>query len=324
MFNSYIIYAIFAAAAAILICIAMGPFMIPFLTRLKVGQNIREEGPQSHLVKAGTPTMGGIIIITAVMVASFLFAGKSERVLTAVLVMLAFGGIGFWDDYIKVVLKRSLGLRAREKVILQLITAAAFAFFLVFYLNRGTTIMIPFSGAEFDLGWWYIPFIILVVIGTANAVNLTDGLDGLVSGVTFFVAVALGLLAYLTQNANLTIFCGALAGACIGFLIFNHYPARVFMGDTGSMAIGGAIAAVAAMTGTEIALVLLGGVYVLEALSVMIQVASFQTTGKRVFLMSPLHHHFELKGWKETRVVYFFWFLSFVFVLLGLWGCMII
>lgn len=316
----YITNALLAAGVAIIICIAMGPFMIPFLTRLKVGQSIREEGPQRHLAKAGTPTMGGILIITAVMVASFLFAGKSERVLTAVLVMLAFGGIGFWDDYIKVVLKRSLGLRAREKIILQLIIGIAFAFFLLYYLHRGTAILIPFSGSELDLGWWYIPFIIFVLIGTANAVNLTDGLDGLASGVTFFVALGLALIALMTRNGNLAIFCGALAGACIGFLIFNHYPARVFMGDTGSMALGGAIAAVAAMTRSEVALVFIGGVYVLEALSDIIQVTSFKTTGKRVFLMAPLHHHFELKGWKETTVVRFFWLLSLLFVIVGLLG----
>jgi phospho-N-acetylmuramoyl-pentapeptide-transferase len=316
--NDYIINACLAVGVAIIISLAMGPFMIPFLTRLKVGQNIREEGPKGHYVKAGTPTMGGIIIITAVMVASFIFAGDSKEVLSAVLVMLAFGGVGFWDDYIKVVLKRSLGLRAREKLGLQLLISVIFGMLLFYYLGRGSEIIIPITGKVIDLGFYYIPFLIVVLLGTTNGVNLTDGLDGLAVGVTFFVAIALGLICIMTGHGNLLIFSGALAGACLGFLFFNHYPARVFMGDTGSMAIGGAVAAAAAITKTEIALIIIGGVYVVETLSVILQVISFQTTRKRIFLMAPLHHHFELKGWKETKVVKRFCLLSLVFVILGL------
>lgn len=316
--HEYVVNALIAAGIAILVAIAMGPFMIPFLTRLKVGQNIREEGPQSHFVKAGTPTMGGIIIITAVMVASFIMAGKSRQVLTVVLVMLAFGGIGFWDDYIKVVLKRSLGLRAREKIIMQLMIGLGMGLLLLFYLGRGSSIIIPFSNINIDLGYLYIPFIIIVAISTANAVNLTDGLDGLAAGVTLIVTLALSLISIMLANFNLLIACGALGGACLGFLVFNRYPAMVFMGDTGSMALGGAIAAIAALNRSEIVLLIIGGVYVLEALSVIIQVASFKTTGKRVFLMSPLHHHFELKGWKERKVVWFFYLLAIGFALLGL------
>jgi len=296
----------------------MGPFIIPFLSRLKLGQNIREEGPQSHYLKAGTPTMGGTIIITAVMFSSFLIAGTSEEVLIAVLVTLAFGGIGFWDDYIKVVLKRSLGLRAREKLGLQLLTAVFFGLLLIFYFHRDTYIIIPFVGSVVDLGYLYIPFLMIVFIGTSNAVNLTDGLDGLAAGVTFIVAAALALVCLMTSHYELTVFCGAVAGACLGFLLFNRYPARVFMGDTGSMALGGAVAAVAAMTRTEIALIVLGGVYVIEALSVILQVLSFQLFGKRLFLMSPVHHHFELKGWPEPKVVKFFWLMSVFFVVLGI------
>ncbi len=318
--HEYVVNALIAAGIAILVAIAMGPFMIPFLTRLKVGQSIREEGPQSHFVKAGTPTMGGIIIITAVMAASFIMAGKSKQVLTVVLVMLAFGGIGFWDDYIKVVLKRSLGLRAREKIIMQLLIGLGMGLLLLFYLGRGSTIIIPFSNVELDLGYLYIPFIIVVAISAANAVNLTDGLDGLAAGVTFIVTLALGLISIMLANFNLLIACGALAGACLGFLVFNRYPARVFMGDTGSMALGGAIAAIAALNRSEIVLLIIGGVYVIETLSVIIQVASFKTTGKRVFLMSPLHHHFELKGWTERKVVWFFYLLAIGFALLGLMG----
>lgn len=189
--HEYIINSFLAAGVAILISLAMGPFMIPFLTRLKVGQNIREDGPQAHLAKAGTPTMGGIIIITAIMVASFIFAGGSKEVLTAVLVMLAFGGVGFWDDYIKVVLKRSLGLRAREKLILQFLAGLIFGLLLVFYLDRGTEIFIPFIGTIVDLGYFYFPFVIVVLWSSANGANLTDGLDGLAAGVTLFIAIAL-------------------------------------------------------------------------------------------------------------------------------------
>ncbi|HZK43352.1 MAG TPA: phospho-N-acetylmuramoyl-pentapeptide-transferase [Syntrophomonadaceae bacterium] len=307
-----------AGIISIITMIILGPIMIPFLNRLKVGQNIREEGPKRHYAKAGTPTMGGIMIITAVMVATFLTAGASVEALTAVFIMLAFGAIGFWDDYIKVVLKRSLGLRAREKLGLQLLIGLIFGLLLIFYFDRGTIVTIPFTGSHIDLAFLYIPFVILVLMGTSNAVNLTDGLDGLVSGVTFFVAIAFGLISIMTSHYSLAIFCVALAGACLGFLFFNRYPARIFMGDTGSMALGGAIAAVAALTKTELVLVIIGGVYVIEALSVIIQVIYFQATRKRVFLMSPIHHHFELKGWKETKVVKFFWFLSFLFVIIGL------
>lgn len=318
--HEYIINALIAAGIAIVVSLAMGPFMIPFLTRLKVGQNIREDGPKTHLVKAGTPTMGGIIIVTAVMVACFLMAGKSKQALTVVLSMLAFGSIGFWDDYIKVVLKRSLGLRAREKILMQLLTSFALGLLMLLFVGRGSEIIIPYSSLSFNIGYLYIPFFMVVALSTVNTVNLTDGLDGLASGVTFVVTLALSLISIMLSNFNVLIACGALAGACLGFLFFNRYPAKVFMGDTGSMALGGAITAIAAINHAEIILLIIGGVYVLEALSVIIQVASFKTTGKRVFLMSPLHHHFELKGWKERKVVWFFYLLSLGFALLGLLG----
>jgi phospho-N-acetylmuramoyl-pentapeptide-transferase len=318
--HAYVINTFLAMIIAVIVALAMGPFMIPFLKHLKMGQNIREEGPERHYKKAGTPTMGGIIIITAVMVASFLMAGSSPETLAAVLVMLALGGIGFWDDYIKVVLKRSLGLRAREKLILQFLAGIVFGLLLLFYFDRGTSIVIPYWGTEIDLGFFYIPFLVVVVLAASNAVNLTDGLDGLASGVTFFVVIALGLICFMTSHYNLAIFCGAVAGACLGFLFYNRYPARIFMGDTGSMALGGTVAAIAAFTRSEIALLIIGGVYVLETLSVIIQVLVFKSTRKRVFLMAPLHHHYELKGWSEKKTVRFFWLLSLVFVLLGLLG----
>ncbi len=307
-----------AGLISIAVVIILGPILIPFLTRLKVGQSIREEGPKRHYAKAGTPTMGGIMIITAVMVANFIVAGTNVEVLTVVFVMLAFGAIGFFDDYIKVVLKRSLGLRAREKLGLQLLIGIIFSLLLLFYFGRGTIVTVPFLGNQLDLTYFYIPFVILVLMGTSNAVNLTDGLDGLATGVTFLVAIAMAIISIMTSNFELVIFCIALAGACLGFLFFNRYPARVFMGDTGSMALGGAIAAVAALTKTELALILIGGLYVIEALSVIIQVLSYQIRGKRVFLMSPLHHHFELKGWPETKVVRFFWLLALIFIIIGL------
>ncbi len=318
--QSYLINALLAAVVAIVVSLIMGPIVIPFLKKLKVGQNIREDGPRAHFAKAGTPTMGGIIIITAVMMASFIMAGSSTEALAALLLMIAFAAIGFWDDYIKVVLKRSLGLRAREKFGLQLLTAFLFGLLLILYFKRGTAILMPFSGQAIDLGWLYLPFIIIVVVGTANAVNLTDGLDGLASGVSFFASLALGAVCLITGHYGLLIFCGALAGACLGFLVFNRHPARVFMGDTGSMALGGAAAAVAAFTRAEIALVIIGGVYVIETLSVILQVISYQTTRRRIFLMAPLHHHYELKGWPEAKVVRFFWALSFIFMLLGIWS----
>lgn len=307
---NFISNAFIALAISLGISVLITPILIPYLRRLKVGQNIREDGPASHFSKAGTPTMGGFIIITAVMLSSFILAANSAVVLSALFVLLAFGGIGFWDDYIKVVLKRSLGLRAREKLGLQLVVGLAFALLLVFYLDRGTDIIIPFSGQIIDIGFWYIPFVVLVLIGTSNAVNLTDGLDGLATGVTFFVAIAFATICVIAVNYELLIFAVAIIGACLGFWFFNKNPAKVFMGDTGSMALGGAVAAMAANTKTELFLVIIGGIYVMEALSVIIQVISFQATRKRIFLMSPIHHHFELKGWSENKVLIIFSFIT--------------
>lgn len=317
-----IIKAALAAGSAILISVFLGLVMIPWLTRLHVGQSIREEGPQGHYAKAGTPTMGGLIIISAVMVASLLWAGGNREVVIAGLIMLAFGAVGFGDDYIKVVLKRSLGLRAREKLALQLLIGLIFGWLMVYYLGRGTEIFIPFSGKSIDLGYLYFPFVVLVFMSTANGANLTDGLDGLAVGVTFFIVVALGVICVITTHFGLLIFSAALAGACLGFMVFNRHPAQIFMGDTGSMALGGAVAAIAAISKSEIALVLIAGIYVIETLSVIIQVISFQAARKRVFLMAPLHHHFELLGWSETTVVKRFWMGSMLFAIFGLMGFM--
>jgi len=309
-----------AAGIALVVSLSLGPIIIPCLSRLKVGQSIRDDGPERHLSKAGTPTMGGILIVTAVMVAALAMAGFSIEALAGILVMMAFGAIGFWDDYIKVVLKRSLGLRAREKIGLQLLTGFLFALLLIFWLGRGTQIVVPFSGYIIDLGVFYIPFVILVLIATSNTVNLTDGLDGLAAGVTFFVVLALGIICLMTGHYELGKFCGALIGACLGFLVFNRYPAKVFMGDTGSMALGGAVAAIALMVKAELFLLIIGGVYVLEGISVISQVLSFKLFRKRIFLMSLLHHHYELKGYSEIQIIKGFYLLSLLFVIIGLWG----
>ena len=318
--SNYITTSLTATGIAFLTTAVLGPFLIPLLARMKAGQVIRNDGPSRHLGKAGTPTMGGTLIISAIILASLTMAGHSREVILCLAATVAFGLIGFWDDYIKVVLRRSLGLRAREKLVMQLFFALVFGIYVVFGLFRGTDVIIPFSGDVVTLGYWYFPFIIIVFLATTNAVNLTDGLDGLAAGSTFFVALGLIIICFMTSHPALAVFAGSLAGACLGFLLFNRHPARVFMGDTGSMALGGAVASIAALTRSELALIVIGGIYAVEALSVILQVISFQTTGKRIFLMSPLHHHFELKGWGEKLVVRVFWLVSLLFVILGLWG----
>jgi phospho-N-acetylmuramoyl-pentapeptide-transferase len=294
--------------------------IIPLLRKAKAGQHVRDDGPQTHLVKEGTPTMGGVIMLIGILATMFLFPGDDLRyAVFSVVTILVFTFIGFFDDALKLFKKRSLGLRAWQKIVLQLVAAAVVACLAYYWLGIDSVLM-PGTGGQWEMGVGFIPFTMFVLIAMVNSVNLTDGLDGLASGVTFFVALAYALICLMTSHYQLTVFCGALAGACIGFLIFNHYPARVFMGDTGSMALGGAVAAVAAISRSEIVLLIVGGVYVIEALSVIIQVISFQTTGKRVFLMAPLHHHFELKGWPETRIVKVFSIVSLLFVIVGLLG----
>ncbi len=309
---------IYPAATAFLIALALGPLLIPALRRLKFGQSIREEGPRSHQAKAGTPTMGGLLILAAFVIPVLVFAGRSAEVWLALFVTLGHGLIGFLDDYIKVVLKRNLGLRAREKILGQIIMAIALAYIATTYFGRGTDLWIPFLGANIDFGPLYYILIFLVLLGTTNAVNLTDGLDGLAAGTTTIAAAAYAVIALAFDKQSLAVFCLALAGATLGFLRYNAHPAKVFMGDTGSLALGGALAAVAVLTKTELLLVVIGGVFVLEALSVIIQVISFKTTGKRVFRMSPIHHHFELGGWPETKVVAVFWLAGAVFAVLSL------
>ena len=308
-----------AAALAAVLVLAAGPFVIPELHKLKFGQSIREEGPKSHQAKSGTPTMGGVMIIAAITLATLAAAPLTAGVWLALFVMLGHFALGFLDDYIKVVKKRNLGLKARQKLLGQIVIAVVVIFFAQHELGIATTVWLPLVHAELDIGLFYYPLVLFVLVGTSNAVNLTDGLDGLAAGTVTVAALAYMAVALAFNATGLAVFAAAIAGASCAFLRFNHHPARVFMGDTGSLALGGAIAALGILTHTEILLAVIGIVFVAEALSVIIQVISFKTTGKRVFLMSPIHHHFELKGWQETRVVHMFWLVGAVFAAFGAW-----
>lgn len=290
---------------------------IPLLQRLKVGQEVRDDGPRTHLKKQGTATMGGIAIILGTGIAGFIFTSDIYETLLLFIIMLGCGLLGFWDDFLKVVLRRPLGLRARAKVGGQLLVGIILAWG-SFMLGRGTLIAVPLTGIELEAGFLYYIFVVFILVATANAVNLTDGLDGLASGLMVIISLAYVLIALMTGHFAAAVLAGALGGACLGFLRYNYHPARIFMGDTGSLALGGTLAALAVLTGTELLLMILGGVFVLEALSVIIQVISFQLTGKRVFKMSPLHHHFELSGLSEVKVVQVFWLMGLCFAILGL------
>jgi phospho-N-acetylmuramoyl-pentapeptide-transferase len=303
------------AGAAFAISILLGPICIPILHRLKFGQRVREEGPKHHQVKSGTPTMGGVMIVLALALTTLKFSFTSMDILLLLLATLAFGVIGFADDFIKVVKKRNLGLTAKQKLLLQCIaTLGLFGGLWVLWQGNPEAfqIRIPFTDAAWTLGAFYVLFLLLVLLGTTNAVNLTDGLDGLLSGTAAIVFTAYAFYALWHTEYDVALFCAAMVGALLGFLVFNRHPARIFMGDTGSLAIGGALAMVAVLTHTELGLVLFGLVFVIETLSVIIQVFAFQTFGRRVFRMSPLHHHFELSGWSEWEVVIGFWLFTFL------------
>lgn len=292
----------FGAALAFIITVACGPILIPFLKRLKFGQQIREEGPKWHQAKAGTPTMGGIIFILGILIASAILI-KDLKTVMVLYLSISFGIIGFVDDYIKVVLKRNLGLTEKQKLLMQL--AAAIIFIWVLYQNGQINSMLKLP-MGFDLSYLFIPFTLFVIIGTVNAVNLTDGVDGLATSVTIIVMVLFSVAALGLGYKEIAIYAACVTGGCLGFLLFNRFPARVFMGDTGSLFLGGAIAGIAVVTGLPVVIAIAGGIYLMEALSVIIQVISFKTTGKRVFKMSPLHHHFEMSGWSEKKVVFVF------------------
>ena len=303
---------------AFIVCALIGPVLIPYLHKLKFGQSIRECGPASHMKKSGTPTMGGLMMLAALVLA--LFWGRfTPHVLIALVLTLGHALIGFLDDYIKVVMKRNLGLTAKQKFLLQFLLAGAYVYFAETHLQN-TTLWVPLLNVTFDFGWAYYALAFILLVGTTNAVNLTDGLDGLVSFVSIPVTLAFAFIAYMQGMLDVSGFALGLTGACLGFLLFNRHPAQVFMGDTGSLALGGGIAALALLTNTELLLVIIGGVYVAEAMSVIIQVTYFRLTGgKRIFRMSPLHHHYELGGWNEVKVVRVFTFVSFLLSALGLW-----
>ncbi|WP_097025802.1 phospho-N-acetylmuramoyl-pentapeptide-transferase [Clostridium peptidivorans] len=299
--NSKIIYSVLVA---FIFSIIGGPIFIPILHKLKFGQNIREEGPRSHQKKAGTPTMGGIIFIIASIISMIILVRKpSDEAMFALYAFIAFGCIGFVDDLLKIIHKNNLGLRAYQKMLMLLLVSFGFGFYAANNPEIGTSIIIPFVGKAVDLGIFYIPFIIIYFAATTNAVNLTDGLDGLATSVTILVMTFFVIVSFNMGNYTLSVFCAVVSGALLGFLRYNAFPAQVFMGDTGSLALGGALAAVAMILKLPLLVIIVGGVYVMETLSVILQVASFKLTGKRIFKMSPLHHHFELCGWHETKVV---------------------
>jgi phospho-N-acetylmuramoyl-pentapeptide-transferase len=329
----------FAALTALLISFILGPWLIERMRRIKLGQYIREEGPKSHQQKAGTPTMGGILIVVAIVIPTILWADIFNPYIWIILfVTFAYAAIGFVDDYRKLAKKQNLGLSAKQKFTAQFVVALlaglAIAYLPSIHNNYSTVLTFPFiKNFRPDLGPLYIPFIMIIIVGASNAVNLTDGLDGLAIGSTLIAAVTYTVLTYaaghfriadylhiawVPQTGELAVFCGAMVGASLGFLWFNAHPAEIFMGDVGSLALGGAIGCLAVMIKQEILLVLVGGLFVVEALSVIIQVISFKTTGRRVFKMSPLHHHFELSGWRETKVVVRFWIIAIIFALLSL------
>lgn len=327
---------IYASLTAFLICFLFGPWVIRKLSYLQVGQYIREDGPQSHHQKAGTPTMGGVLIVFAVAISTLMWADLTNPYIWIVLlVLLGFGAIGFMDDYLMQVKKRSKGLTGKGKLLLQT-ALALMAGYLVFLCPDGTTqVSIPFfKQVRPDLGWGYILFAAFIIVGASNAVNLTDGLDGLAIGPVIIVAGTYMIFAYVAghikiaeylqishvvRGGEIAVFCGALAGAGLGFLWFNAYPAQVFMGDVGSLSLGGSLGAVAVMIKQEILLALVGGLFVMEALSVIFQVSFFKVTkGKRIFRMAPLHHHFELKGWPEPKVIVRFWIIAIALALISM------
>jgi len=289
---------------AFFISAVLGPFVIPFLRKLKVGQTVRDEGPQSHIKKNGTPTMGGILILSAVVLTSIFYIKDYPNIIPVLFLTLGFGLIGFLDDYIKVVLKRSMGLRAWQKMLGQLLVTGIFAYYLLNYTEVSLAMKIPFmDGRCIDFGIFNVPILFFIVIGTVNGTNFTDGLDGLASSVTVIIATFFTVIAIGTASGIEPI-TGAVVGALLGFLLFNVYPASVFMGDTGSLALGGFVAATAYMLQMPLFIAIVGFVYLMEVLSVIIQVSYFKLTGgKRIFKMAPIHHHFELCGWSETRVV---------------------
>ncbi|MEW6410522.1 MAG: phospho-N-acetylmuramoyl-pentapeptide-transferase [Nitrospirota bacterium] len=328
----------YAIITALLICFIFGPWVINRLKALKIGQQIRDDGPKTHINKEGTPTMGGLLILGAIFIPTLLWADLTNRYIWIVLLAAGgFGLIGFIDDYLKIKKGNSKGMKGIYKIVLQLIIALIIGMILYFDPKDPYTSMLSipfFKKWLIDLGWFYIPFAILVIVGSSNAVNLTDGIDGLATGLVGIAAAANAGFVYVSGHAQfarylqvlympgmgeLTIFCGAMLGACLGFLWYNTYPAEIFMGDVGSLGLGGALGTLAVITKHEIVLAIVGGIFVIEALSVIFQVGYFKLTGgKRIFKMAPIHHHFELKGWSEPKVLVRFWIIGIMLALLSL------
>ncbi len=328
---------ILGVLTALIISLLVGPAMIRYLSRYNIGQNVRDDGPQSHFSKAGTPTMGGALILVAIIVSTLLWSDLSSRFVWIVLMVTAgFGLVGWIDDYKKIVFGNSKGLSAKAKYFWQSVIGltAAYILFTTAEVSIETQLILPFfKNVVLDLGWFYILLAYLVIVGSSNAVNLTDGLDGLAILPTVLVGGALGVFAYVTGNTNfagylgipyvpgvgeMVVFCGALVGAGLGFLWFNTYPAQVFMGDVGALALGAALGVIAVIVRQELVLFIMGGIFVVETISVVLQVASYKLTGRRIFRMAPLHHHYELKGWPEPRIIVRFWIITVILVLIGL------
>ncbi len=331
--SSITLRTIYALVTAFLIVIAVGPWVISRLKEKKIGQHVREEGVQAHLKKSGVPTMGGIMIIVAVLVSTVVWGKASWVLIYGLSTFLFMGLIGCADDFLKLKRGKSNGLSARQKLLAQFLWGIGSTAWLYSENLVASTLFVPGPGIQVELGAWWIVLASVAIVGYCNAVNLTDGLDGLAAGIMFIVIACMGLLAYLSGNSiyskhlgiphiqqagELTVLCFATAGACLGFLWYNCRPASVFMGDTGSLALGGLLGAVGVMVKAEIFMLVVGGIFVLEALSVMLQVGSFKTTGKRIFRMAPIHHHFELMGWDEIKVVVRFWIVTLVLSLIGL------
>ncbi|MBI5235335.1 MAG: phospho-N-acetylmuramoyl-pentapeptide-transferase [Deltaproteobacteria bacterium] len=326
---------IYAAITALILSFLVGPYLIERLKSMNVGEVVRKDGPPNHLGKEGTPTMGGAIILLVLVVSVLLWANLANPYVWALLfVTIGMGVIGFIDDYSKVITRKKGGMKGRTKFLAQAAVASAATLYIYYYLNVDTSITIPFlKDARLDLKMFYVPFAVCVMVGASNAVNLTDGLDGLAIGPMIMAAATYMLLAYLVGHVKianylhvmyvprageLAVFAGAMVGASLGFLWFNTYPAQVFMGDVGSLSLGGALGTLAVITKNEVLLLLVGGIFVLEALSVIVQVASFKLTGKRVFAMAPIHHHYELKGWPEPKIIVRFWIISIILALMAI------
>ena len=321
MINETILAIIISFAISAVLC----PIVIPFLHKLKFGQQVRDDGPQAHLKKQGTPTMGGLIILSSIIITSLFYIKDYPKVIPVLFVTVGFGIIGFLDDYIKIVMKRSEGLNPKQKPLGQIVITAIFTYYLISADGVGTEMLIPFTGGfdggmMLDLGWLFVPAVFFIVLGTDNGVNFTDGLDGLCTSVTILVATFFTIVA-LGEGSGISPITGAVVGSLLGFLLFNVYPAKVFMGDTGSLALGGFVAASAFMVRMPIFIAIVGFIYLAEVLSVMIQVTYFKKTGgKRIFKMAPIHHHFELCGWSETRVVAVFSTVTAILCLIAYLG----